>query len=706
MTLDISKYEFPDVKPFDQNWKWFHKYPHDILTGVVPAGKLMRLAAERHFKDLERNELYVDEQAAKSVVAWFKFVPITDGKDAGRPTTLLPWQIWLVVSLIAWKWNENSFDDDGNPIHVVNERRYNQTFILVSRKAGKSTLAAGLMLYLMHKAGYQPRAYSLATKRDQAKIVLKTAQVMINLSPRLKSIFNARTNDIITDKHGEFKALASDSNGLDGLNPDVISLDECLISGTKISNKNIEDIVSGDVVDTYCELTKTITKGVVGDTYVNRFVGELIVVNNLIKSTPNHPYFVRGEWVDAEYLNIGDVLMQLDGSDVVVESIRHEPFEGDVYNFEVVGTHTYFANNVLMHNCHAIKDRNLYGVVVSAFGAKTEYLNIVITTAGFILDGLCTDLYKNGEAVLECRVEQDNYFYAMWQIDKEDDWSDPQCWYKSNPGTIYGLPSMRYLNDRYKEASLSFHEKANMLTKHLNLFVNGADKWLDMDKVQACAIDDLDFEKYKHKKCYIGFDRSLGGDVTSLYVLFPDDDGGITIFGFNIQTQAAVNESTDYLRKIYQKAESEGYIRLIDTATRIRNEHVKQLIRDVYNQLPLCEHIAYDPYKMKEVAMDLEEEGLPVLSVSQGAGNLSEPAKKFESLVEDQLLRYNGDTMFNFACECAVMDVTKFNNVAVYKTDYKTEKIDPLIAVIIALSSATLFSNNSSVYNHKGLTVI
>ena len=580
--LDISQYEYPNLEPGDQDWRWFHKYPHDILTGKVPAGRLMRLAAERHFNDLQRNDLYVDEDVAKSIVLWFKFIPITDGKDAGKPTVLLPWQIWLVVSLIAWKWNENTFDEDGNPMRVMGERRFNQCMALVSRKAGKSTLAAGIALYLMRKAGYQPRAYSLATKRDQAKIVLKTAQVMIRLSPRLRSVFDARTNDIMTNNDGEFKALASDSNSLDGLNPDFISLDEC----------------------------------------------------------------------------------------------------------------------------HAIKDRNLYGVVVSAFGAKTEYLNLVITTAGFILDGLCTDLHKNGEAVLEGRVEQDNYLYAIWQIDKDDDWSDPQSWYKANPGTIYGLPSMRYLHDRYKEASLSFAEKANFLTKHCNLFVNAADKWLDIDKVKACGNPDLDFNDYKDRKCYIGFDRSLAGDVTSLYVLFPEEDGGVTAFGFNLQTQAVVMESTDYLRKIYEKAEGLGHIKLISSSARIRNEHVKRLIREVFGQLPKCEHIAYDPYKMKEVALDLEEEGLPMLAVSQGAGNLSEPAKKFEALIDDKLFRYNGDTMFEFACECAVMDVTKFNNVAVYKTDYKTEKIDPLIAVIIALSSATLFSDNSSVYNHRGLTVI
>lgn len=580
--LDISQYEYPDLEPLDQDWRWFNKYPHDILTGKIPSGRLMRLAAERHFKDLERGDLYVDEKAALSIVTWFKFIPITDGKDAGKPTVLLPWQIWMVVSLIAWKWNENTFDEDGNPIHVMGERRFNQCLALVSRKAGKSTIAAGIMLYLMKKAGHQPRAYSLATKRDQAKIVLKTAQIMINLSPRLKSVFNSRTNDILTNNDGEFRALASDSQSLDGLNPDCITLDEC----------------------------------------------------------------------------------------------------------------------------HAIKDRNLYGVVVSAFGAKTEYLGLTITTAGFILDGLCTDLYKNGEAVLEGRVEQDNYFYAIWQIDKEDDWSDPQSWYKANAGLIYGLPSMRYLHDRYKEASLSFAEKANFLTKHCNLFVNGADKWLDMDKVQLCANPDLEFNDFKHKKCYIGFDRSLGGDITSLYVLFPAENGGVTIFGFNLQTQAAIDDSTDYLRKIYEKGESLGHIKIINTSSRIRNEHTKKLIREVFNQLPECQHIAYDPYKMKEVAMDLEEEGLPMLSVSQGASNLSEPAKKFESLIEDQLLQYNGDTMFEFACQCAVMDVTKFNNMAVYKTDYKTEKIDPVIAVIIALSSATLFSTNTSVYNHKGLTVI
>lgn len=74
-----------------------------------------------------------------------------------------------------------------------------------------------------------------------------------------------------------------------------------------------------------------------------------------------------------------------------------------------------------------------------------------------------------------------------------------------------------------------------------------------------------------------------------------------------------------------------------------------------------------------------------------------------EGLIADGKLRYNGDTMFDFACTCAVMDLTKFNNVAVYKEDWKTEKIDPLIALIINLSGATLQKVEKNIYEERGM---
>jgi len=585
LNIDISKYEYPDLVPLEQDWRWCHKYAYDVVKGNIPSGKLIRQACERHLKDLERGELYFDEEVAASIVLWFNFIPITDGTKAGSPTVLLPWQIWVVVSLVAWKWNEDTFDEDGNPIRVKGERRFNQTFILVSRKAGKSTLAAGVMLYLMYKSNYQPRAFSLATKRDQAKILWKTATLMINLSPRLKQIFKVRANDILMPgKAGEFKALSSDSNSLDGLNPIVASLDEC----------------------------------------------------------------------------------------------------------------------------HAVKDRNLYGVIVSAFGAQPEYLMIVITTAGFILDGLCTDIYKNGCRVLDPddSAMQDNYFYAMWQIDKGDDWTDPQAWYKANAGLIYGLPKMKYLQDRFVEASMSMEQKANFLTKHCNTFVSGSDRWLDMSEVKASPkptgesyLDPV----YHGRKAYVGLDRARVHDITSFCIMFPMDDGGVDCFYINLLPKQTVDTVSEYLKSKYNKALETGDLQLVYTPT-VKDSDIEKIITKVNGDInPESWH--YDPWHMRQICENMEDAGINMIAVSQGTGNMSEPAKNLEGLIKEGLFRFDS-VLFEYACECAMMSMTKKNNMDIWRENDKVDKIDPLISTIITLSGATLFKVEANIYNEREMISI
>lgn len=587
--MNLEQYSYPDLVPLDQDWRWCHKYAYDILTGAIPSCQKMKWVAMRHFNDLERDDVYFDEKAAASIVLWFNFCPIIKGAKAGTPTILDPSQIFMMCSLIAWKWSTDEFEwneESGQEMQIqfAGKRRYNQFYGQVSRKYGKTTVLAGLNLYLMYKYDFGPRVFSLATKRDQAKEVWMVAKKMIKLSPRLRSIFEPRANDILLPtKEGEFRPLASDSNSLDGLDPMAACLDEC----------------------------------------------------------------------------------------------------------------------------HAIKDRNLYGVLISAFGSNEggEYLFSVITTAGFILDGLCTDLYKNGSRVLDPddEIEQDNYFYVIFEIDKGDDWSDEKAWYKSNPGLVYGRPSIKYLRDRFKEATMSVEEKGNFLTKHCNMFVSGSDKWLDIDQFKEGS-NILDFKQFKDEKCYIGFDRSMVSDITSASVIFPNVKGGINTFLFNLQSEGAVKEASDYLRGIYMKAHEVGDLTIIPGAY-IRNEDVKSMIRELYNELPNCEGCYYDPFKMKEVALDLEEEGIPMISVSMGPGNVSEPAKKMEGLIKDGLFSYHNSPLLEYAASCAMIAVSKFGNSMVYRDpgSSKVDRIDPLIATILALSGATLIRPNVNIYEKRGI---
>ena len=560
----IAQYAYPELRSDEQDYRWCHRYAHDVVTGKIIAGKWIIKACERHLKDLLRDDIYFDIPEAKNIVNWFKFIPITDGKDVGKATLLFPWQIFMCCCLMAWKITSSGL------------RKYKYAYIQVGRKAGKSTLAGGLTLYMMYTSGYfRPRAYSVATKKDQAKILWSAALVMIKLSAELQSIFKPRANDILLpSQEGEFKPLASDSNSLDGLNPLVASLDEC----------------------------------------------------------------------------------------------------------------------------HAIKDRNLYGVMVSAFGAQPEGLMLTITTAGTVLDGICTDLNKAGKKVLGGERVQDAYFYLIYEIDKDDDWSVEENWYKANPAL--GLqPSIEYLRDRYVEATLSSEEKANFMTKHLNVFVSGADKWLDIDEFRNCR-KILDITEYYGRECTVGFDRSLVNDITSFCLLFANELGGADCFYINLLPMQAVKDATDYLRSVYNKAIENENLEVLEGKV-IKNSQLKKYFLWINDNFDV-DMFGYDPYKMRETAMDMEEAGLPVVSVSQGVGNMSEPTKKLEEIIKNETFMYDDD-MFEFACTNAILGVTKMNNVTVYRENIQTDKIDPLIATVIALSCATLQEVLFNVYESRGL---
>jgi phage terminase large subunit-like protein len=149
-----------------------------------------------------------------------------------------------------------------------------------------------------------------------------------------------------------------------------------------------------------------------------------------------------------------------------------------------------------------------------------------------------------------------------------------------------------------------------------------------------------------------------------------------------------MQEATYHLKQIYRKAVDTGVLILVDTST-IRDEQVKDIIKWAFKYFDV-EMLGYDPWHMKEISEDLvESNDFPMVSVSQGTGNMSEPAKKLEGLIKEATFRYN-DLLFEFACTCAIAKFTEQNNVKVVRENDKTDKIDPLVATIIALSCATL----------------
>ena len=147
----------------------------------------------------------------------------------------------------------------------------------------------------------------------------------------------------------------------------------CLPPKTKIQmwngiKKNIEKIKEGDEVvslNTYNSLL--IEEKSIVQKIMSRATEDLIVIktkNNILKLTPEHTIFTTRGWIEANKLNMHDMMISpyYSKSNSVskwewsrIESISRAKTSGKkiVYNFECQPNNNYFAEGILVHNCFA-----------------------------------------------------------------------------------------------------------------------------------------------------------------------------------------------------------------------------------------------------------------------------------------------------------------------------------------------------------------
>lgn len=260
----------------------FEEYFSGIADGNITACEKMKRIAEQLLNDFaDPGEYHFDHEIAERHIQFIeKFCRLPSG-DIGQPLRLELFQRARLQALFGF------VDDNGM-------RRYNECLIIEGRKNGKTTETAAVELdLLVNDREGAPQIYNVATALDQAKLGFNAAHKMVMQSPLLKKHIRKRAADLYFPRNfGFIKAIASNSNSMDGLDVHGAVIDEL----SAIKNRDIYDLIkqamgarrqpllfcittSGfvrdSIFDAQYEYASNVINGVVQDKHFLPFIYEL-----------------------------------------------------------------------------------------------------------------------------------------------------------------------------------------------------------------------------------------------------------------------------------------------------------------------------------------------------------------------------------------------------------------------------------------------
>ena len=213
--------------------KGYYHYVEDVLNGKIVVGELIKLACQRFKDDLQREDIYFNESIVDKAINFIGTLKHFMGKSSGKHFKLENWQQFIIANIVGWYWK------DGNT------RRFTSSYIEVSRKNGKTALAAALCLYYLIADGEDGAEVDLAANsKEQAKIAFEfCSSFSKQLDPKGKYLKPYRDNVQFALNNSKLKVFAADDSKLDGFNASFGLIDEYHAA----KNSKVRDVIKSSM---------------------------------------------------------------------------------------------------------------------------------------------------------------------------------------------------------------------------------------------------------------------------------------------------------------------------------------------------------------------------------------------------------------------------------------------------------------------------
>lgn len=357
-------------------------------------------------------------------------------------------------------------------------------------------------------------------------------------------------------------------------------------------------------------------------------------------------------------------------------------------------------HGAIIDELHVQPNRDLVDTLTTGTAAREQPLIIYITTAGYDRNSICWEKHTYAEKIIKGIIKDPTFYAVIYAADEGDDWEDEKVWFKANPA-LGVFRSLEQLRSEYKKAKEIPALQNTFKRYYLNIWTSQETRWIDIKKWNATAGMVIE-DNLKGKDCYAGLDLASTSDIAALELVFPIGKMYKVLSFFFIPKDNMVQRiKKDGVH--YDVWEKEGFI-FATEGNVIDYQFIEDFISECAKKFRIRQ-LAYDPWNATATAQRLQEKGMETVEVSQTIKNLNAPTKFLETLILSERIHHNANPVLKWMIDNVMIKTDHAGNI---KPDKKksTEKIDGVIALIMALNGAMLAGKSTSVYDRRGVRII
>lgn len=340
----------------------------------------------------------------------------------------------------------------------------------------------------------------------------------------------------------------------------------------------------------------------------------------------------------------------------------------------------------LMDEIHQWKNgKALFDIIADGVSAREQPLIFMTSTAGTIREDIYDQKYEEAERIINGYFDPDGYkddhfISFIYELDKREEWTDPECWKKANPG-LGTIKNIKTLAAKVEKAKENHNLVKNLVCKEFNIRETSTDSWLTFEDINN--LETFDIEDHRNTYAVGGVDLSSTTDLTCATLMWRKGEKlFVTQMYFIPQEIAERKEKEDKIP--YSAFEKKGYVTFCE-GSRVNYSDVTAwfvMMREKYEIFPLW--IGYDSWNAQYFTTEMESNNFTMEQVIQGAKTMSPAMKQMEAEFKSHNLNYNNSQILKWNLTNTQVKADDNMNIRPVKGRNPKMRIDGTVSLIDA----------------------